>query len=124
MANGAVKGRQIGVGPHARNVLEGPLLDAATSTTSSPSWALLDGNWPFTITLDGTFVGTVKFYASNDTTAPTTFAASAQLGNTSGYTAPDTIEISRPYKWICGQVSAYTSGTINAYVMAGGTYRS
>lgn len=87
------------------------LLESQAATTDG-FWLPIGGEHPFTITVKGTFDGTVKIRVSNDNTKPAdSDNAQAQLG--SDVTEPQAIQVDFPYQWIKAQVSAFNSGSID-----------
>lgn len=95
-----------------RQISEIILLENQNAATDG-TWLPLGGEHPFTVTVKGTFSGTVKIRVSNDASKPLdSDNTQAQLG--SDVTEPKAIQVDFPYQWIKAQVSSYVSGSITA----------
>lgn len=106
-------------GNNINRIAEGVLQDAAGATDTG-AWVALDGVSPLSITVEGTFVGTVILYGSNDAAQPpNTDNNRVDIGGGS-ITAPQLVVITAPLKWIKARVSAWTSGAIDVFFKAGG----
>ena len=92
------------------------------TAVSNSAWQRVHGLHPMTVTIEGTFAGTVKVRTSNAPAMPSNVTASAfpVLGSASGYTSPQAVVTDGPYEWVMIEVSAYSSGTIAAYIQAAG----
>lgn len=98
--------------------ISGTLLESVTGTNDG-TWQNLNGIHPASITVGGTFVGTIKILVSNAPTKPLdSDNAQAQFG--ADITTPSTLSTDLPYRWIKARVSAFTSGAITVAVMSTG----
>jgi len=99
--------------------ITGKLLDAATANTAtSGNWQPLEGIFPVTITVSGTFAGgtTVTLYVENGAVAPTD--VDANHGVLQSYTAPGVYILQGPAEWIKAAITAYVSGSVTVSVEA------
>lgn len=89
--------------------VQGTLLNAVTGTVSG-SWERIDGVFPFTITVEGSFTGTVKIYASNADTAPSD--ADGNHGILQTFTGPGVYTLNAPFEFIKAATTGVT-GTVS-----------
>ena len=83
------------------------------SAATAGRWVDTFGMHPFSVTVSGSFVGTVKILVSNAPTKPSDSETNhPQLG--SDITAPEAVSADLPFRWVKAQVSAYTSGSVSA----------
>lgn len=104
-----------------KQILYDTLLSAVTSTTTG-QWIPTMGVRPLVVTLEGAFSATCKVRVSNAPTQPDdTNSDTPQFGSdiTAGNDGNAALSIDAPFRYIKVQVSAYTSGTIYAYVRSG-----
>lgn len=94
------------------------LLVDAVSTTDG-TWMYLKGRHPVTVTIEGTFVGTVQVLVSNNPTQPLDSFNAAPRPDGIDHTEPSVITIDAAYWWVKVRVSAYTSGSISAFILGG-----
>jgi hypothetical protein len=94
------------------------LLSGATGTTDG-TWYNLQGNHPVTITIEGTFAATVQVLVSNNPDRPLDSFNDCPRPDGIDHTTPSVITIDAAYKWVKVRVSAYTSGTISAFILGG-----
>jgi hypothetical protein len=95
----------------------GTLLETQQATTNGV-WQSIQGFHPVTVTVEGTFSGTIKVLVSNAEAKPDdSDNAKPQIG--SDITAPGRVSIDQPHRWIKAIVSTYVSGAINSYVWSG-----
>lgn len=93
------------------------LLSAAGAATPG-TWMPIHGVFPLTVTIEGTFVATVKVFLSDAIVKPADAdSAKPQLGG--DFDAPDRVQIDGPYRWVKVAVTAFTSGSISAFAYAG-----
>jgi len=92
------------------------LLNAVTATNTG-TWTRAHRMHPFTVVVSGSFSATVKVYVANSASAPSDSDHDfPQLGD--DMTAPGVVHSDGPYEWVKVRVSAYTSGTISANLVA------
>lgn len=113
--------------------LEGAQISVASAGYSGPytgSYTLLngaqatdEGQWvdvskfgSGSVDVQGTFVGTIQIQGSNADAQPANSTAGNQIGT--NITAAGIVAISIPVRWIKATVTAYTSGSISAYLQA------
>ena|SRR5437773_5138189 len=97
--------------------ITGKLLDAATANTAtSGNWQPLEGIFPVTITIAGTFSATVTLYIENGASAPTD--TDANHGVLQTYTAPGVYILQGPAEWIKAAITGYASGAVTVSVEA------
>lgn len=93
----------------------GTLVESAVGTTTG-TWLRLEGKYPCSVTAEGTFVGTVQVFASNQETKPADAdSARLKIGEDIVDGSGSAI-INGPYLWIKAAVTAYSSGTINVFL--------
>ncbi len=91
---------------------------AGAGTTTNGVWLPIHGCVPLIVSIEGTFVGTVQVFVSNKVPKPADADnARVQLG--SDFDAPGYVLIDGPWRWVKVRVSAYTSGSVEAYAYAG-----
>ena len=103
-----------------------PILDEASSTllsgataTTTGTWKPVHGIFPLVVSVEGTFVATVQVRVSNKISIPAdSDNARPQLG--SDLDAPGQVLIDAPQRWVKVVVTAFTSGSVEAYAYAGG----
>jgi hypothetical protein len=91
------------------------LLTDKTDITNG-EWMAVLGWHPLTIQIEGITTATVQIRGSNQKAQPANSADQFQLGV--NITVDGLFALEVPVKWIKVNVSSYTSGTINAYLMA------
>ena len=99
--------------------ISGKLLDTAIANTATTGgWQPLEGVFPVTITVSGTFAGgtTVTLYVENGLTAPAD--VDANYGVLQTYTAPGVYILQGPAEWIKAAITGYTSGDVTVSVEA------
>src|SRR5947207_14189466 len=97
--------------------ISGKLLDAAAANSStSGGWQPIEGIFPVTITVAGTFVGTVTLYIENGAAAPTD--TDVNHGVLQSYTAPGVYILQGPAEWIKAAITGYVSGSVTVSVEA------
>lgn len=89
------------------------LLTAVTAT-SDGEWVPLEGLYPFTVHVDGITTATAQLRVSNSPTAPVNTDNEVQY--LADITAEGAWAVEIPFRWVKVRISAYTSGTINAYL--------
>lgn len=94
----------------------GQLLAGAVATTSG-TWFEVHGARPLNVTAEGTFSATVEFRGSCSVAKPLDSVHGILLG--SAITSADSVIIDAPYMWVKARVTAYTSGSIDAFVFGG-----
>ena len=94
------------------------LLDRVQAVTDG-EWISLKGRHPLTITIEGNFVGTVKIFASNNPSPPANTFNDAPLVGGVALSTPAIVIVDAAHAWIKVAVTAWTSGTISAYVLSG-----
>ena len=98
--------------------ISGKLLDAAIANTATiGGWQPLEGVFPVTITVSGTFAGgtTVTLYVENGLTAAD---VDANHGVLQTYTAPGVYILQGPAEWIKAAITGYVSGSVTVSVEA------
>jgi len=91
------------------------LLTNITDITNG-EWMAVLGWHPLTIQIEGITTATVQIRGSNQKAQPENAADQFQLG--ANITSDGLFSLDAPVKWIKIKVPAYTSGTLNAYLMA------
>lgn len=86
-----------------------------TDVDASGEWNPLEGVFPVTITVAGSFTGTVSVYVENGDTKPAD--ADANHGVLQTFTAPGQYVLNGPIEWIKAAVSGLT-GTVTVKVEA------
>jgi hypothetical protein len=71
------------------------------------------------VTIEGTFAASVQVLVSNNPQQPDDSFNDAPLVDGVTHTTPASIRVADAYEWIKVRVSAYTSGTISAFVRSG-----
>jgi hypothetical protein len=94
------------------------LLDNAVATTDG-SWVSLAGRHPVTVSIEGTFVGSVQVLVSNNPRQPLDSFNDVPVFGGLTHTAPAAMTVDAAYQWIKVRVSAYTSGSISAFMLGG-----
>lgn len=102
-------------------VVQGNLIDFATSNLSNASWYLLDGVTPFTVSVDGTFNATVQLLGTAQAVAP--LATDNAHANLATWTGANSFTINQPYTFVKAVVSNYVSGNITVALTGGGRTR-
>lgn len=96
------------------------LMRDQTATTLGV-WYNLKGLHPVVVTIEGTFVADVEVVVSADTLAPSDTAVATAWPRPSDatITAAKVVQVDAAYNWIKVMVPAYTSGSINAFLLSG-----
>jgi hypothetical protein len=112
--------------------VRGSLLANATALTTALTWVDLGdpnaafpfnvrngGPTQFVVSLEGVFSGTVQLLGSENDQAPATTpcgASSPAVPILGQWSAPSYFTLPSPFRWIAGNVSAYTSGAVTLFV--------
>jgi hypothetical protein len=93
------------------------LLTSAAAATDG-TWFRLDGMSPWTVTVSGSFTGTVRILVANQTTAP------ADTDNDfpqveADITTPTALHIEGAYTWVKAQVFTLSAGAVSAHLNVG-----
>jgi len=99
-----------------------PLIENGTAVSTTVNWFKLSGRYPFTVTVEGTFVATVRLHVANSPSTPgaSVFSDRPQLGDAGvDFTAPGYTSFNVPFQWLCARITAYTSGGVYVYANAG-----
>ena len=97
-----------------RSIREVILLNGVIAVTDG-EWFAVDGASPVTIHIKGITNATVSVHGANTDVQPANSSHEIQL--TVNIKKDDLVIIDVPVKWIKVRVSAYTSGTIFAYLI-------
>ena len=81
---------------------------------SDGEWVGVDGFYPFTVHIAGITTATVQVRVSNLPTRPADAVHEAQAGF--DVIADQVVVVDYPIRWVKCRVSAWTAGTINAYL--------
>ena len=87
------------------------------AATSNGQWVAIEGLNPFTIHVTGITTATAELRVSNNSTKPLDTAHEVAYPTAgASLTADGMWAIIDPVRWVKVRISAYTSGTINAYL--------
>jgi hypothetical protein len=98
-------------------IASGSLLDAQAANTNGVWQPLGRGIVPWSVTVRGTFAGTVTIYVSNQISRPLDSDNAQAVFQT--ITTPTSIGSTYPFLWIKAQVSGYGSGAITVDFIGG-----
>ena len=87
----------------------------AVVATGDGTWVEFERTKRSTIHIKGITTATVQVRGSNEPTKPADSDHGVSVG--SDITADSLVKIDQPMKWIKVRVSAWTSGTINGYLL-------
>jgi len=93
-------------------VLRGVLLDGVAAT-SNGEWFDVSGFSAFSVQISGITTATVKVCVSNKPTQPDATDHGIEKGS---LTADGSVEIICSYRWIKARISAWTTGSISAWL--------
>ena len=91
------------------------LIDALAATNDGV-WVDVSGFKDFTLHVDGITTATVQWHGSNKATLPANTDDDSQIGV--DITADGLYQAPGPFKWMKASISAWTSGTISAFLEA------
>ena len=99
-------------------VARGNLLENQAGNTTG-YWLFINGTFPLSVTVSGTFVLTWQVLVENSPQQPdNSLVDCPAIGGT--HNGPDTVTISAPYRWAKVVVTGYSSGSVrNASVASG-----
>jgi hypothetical protein len=103
------------IATYGKVTLWAQLLTNVTATDTG-QWLPIKGWHPLTIEFNGIGTATLQVRGSNTKAAPADSDDGFQLG--SDIATDSLVALDAPIKWIKVKVSSYSSGTINAYMMA------
>lgn len=98
-----------------RTVVEAQLLTNVASTVTG-EWFEVSGIHPISFQIIGINSATVQLRGSNNPSKPLDAADEFALGH--DITTDGLLALDAPVKWVKAKVSAYTSGSINCYMLA------
>lgn len=93
--------------------IRGQVLDA-TSAPSDGTWHDLEGFFPFTVTLEGTYTGTCQVCVSNYPVRPPDSWHGSPFGSLVGDNGGNRL-IDGPYRWVKVRVLVLTAGQVEGY---------
>lgn len=106
-----IPAENVGIG--RSSIISATALDAAVAVGNS-TWIEVRGHKSLSVHVTGITVATVSITGSNTPTIPAD--ATHHVDVATAVTADAIVNISTPLRWIKVRCSAYTSGTISAYL--------
>lgn len=100
--------------PSGRYVMQAQMLTDVVAVANG-EWIAMDGVRPFSVQVTGITTATVQVRGSNAPTKPADNTHGFQLG--SNLTADGVVAVETPVRWVKVQVTVWTSGTLNAYLV-------